>query len=944
MGLAEEEVLIRDDSGLLLEDGDVRPQSRLHWCNKLSNTLILATAFFALGLCVAIPGPTLLDLGDQVTASTSVMMVVFVSRSIGYLLGALLGGALLDCFNRQLLLFCALLLASVATAVIPWSLTLLVMSVMFALQGVTMGTLDTGGNVFCIQLWGRQNGPYMQTLHFAFGIGAFIAPLLARPFLSPDPVGLTNYSAGVVQGNIPVSTDLHHQLPLLLNRTNRIKGLLDVENWQNRKSIHEGDTHSATKKSRYLRERGDYGFKLDGYIEQSYNNYVINDKVSIRLKRQGNANNQDKSQSGFWKWKGSGSKRFVRDEPAPNPNPTSTDTHTIISSNNAVNHLTLTEFINSSDKPANSNTTETNQQTSDTSVAGGNGSTTTPKILTSVSISQPIQKVMKPLASTDNGRKPETADGLSKNTVDDHLKNAENQAVPVEENEKPGSAHEGILIGKVNLTNLENGTISTDLDDEPFNSSSTINGTIVEKVTITTPVGSPTNVSRAYIQANTTPGPVASKPVPLLVPKTSSSTLKPTTVTATSTTAITSTTTQSTTTTKPTTSTTKSTTTKVSTHLTTATQSSTQKTTNSPKIEKPKVTKLTNRPSFTIKPSPPSVESNTKVTVSSTVPTPGNSTKPMTSVDTFIHRVKNLSRKSKIRIAYLIIGLLLVVSAILLLVMYCKRHRLSVNQDFDDYDRPKGVKFCYKAILMILFGIFFFLYIGLEVTFGALITTFTVDYNNWPKEQGVTVAAIFWGALATGRGFSIFLARCCRANVMLIIDLVFMTIGSLVLSFALEYHDKAIWLGTLILGLGMSSVFPAGISWAERFIHLSGKSTAVFVIGSAAGQMFIPSLTGYLYENLGFMVLMRGSLALTLSLIVLFIMISCLGRKMSHFVTVGNRNGFLPLSENDDRDNEEDLEMDLVHFSKSNARSRHVRMNGGGDAQYHVLISDLDDD
>ncbi|XP_052799367.1 uncharacterized protein LOC128230982 [Mya arenaria] len=784
------------------------------------------------------------------------MMVVFVSRSIGYLLGALLGGALLDCFNRQLLLFCALLLASVATAVIPWSLTLLVMSVMFALQGVTMGTLDTGGNVFCIQLWGRQNGPYMQTLHFAFGIGAFIAPLLARPFLSPDPVGLTNYSAGVVQGNIPVSTDLHHQLPLLLNRTNRIKGLLDVENWQNRNPFMKG----------------------------------------IHIQRQ-------KSQD-----------------------------------------LTLTEFINSSDKPANSNTTETNQQTSDTSVAGGNGSTTTPKILTSVSISQPIQKVMKPLASTDNGRKPETADGLSKNTVDDHLKNAENQAVPVEENEKPGSAHEGILIGKVNLTNLENGTISTDLDDEPFNSSSTINGTIVEKVTITTPVGSPTNVSRAYIQANTTPGPVASKPVPLLVPKTSSSTLKPTTVTATSTTAITSTTTQSTTTTKPTTSTTKSTTTKVSTHLTTATQSSTQKTTNSPKIEKPKVTKLTNRPSFTIKPSPPSVESNTKVTVSSTVPTPGNSTKPMTSVDTFIHRVKNLSRKSKIRIAYLIIGLLLVVSAILLLVMYCKRHRLSVNQDFDDYDRPKGVKFCYKAILMILFGIFFFLYIGLEVTFGALITTFTVDYNNWPKEQGVTVAAIFWGALATGRGFSIFLARCCRANVMLIIDLVFMTIGSLVLSFALEYHDKAIWLGTLILGLGMSSVFPAGISWAERFIHLSGKSTAVFVIGSAAGQMFIPSLTGYLYENLGFMVLMRGSLALTLSLIVLFIMISCLGRKMSHFVTVGNRNGFLPLSENDDRDNEEDLEMDLVHFSKSNARSRHVRMNGGGDAQYHVLISDLDDD
>jgi len=96
------------------------------------------------GLCVALPGPTLLDLGDQVKASTSVMMVVFVSRSLGYLLGAILGGAMLDCCDRQLLLFCTLLLSAVATAVIPWTLTLLAMAIMFALQGITMGVLDTG--------------------------------------------------------------------------------------------------------------------------------------------------------------------------------------------------------------------------------------------------------------------------------------------------------------------------------------------------------------------------------------------------------------------------------------------------------------------------------------------------------------------------------------------------------------------------------------------------------------------------------------------------------------------------------------------------------------------------------------------------------------------------------------------------------------------------------
>lgn len=93
---------------------------------------------------MAIPGPTLLDLGDQVKETTSRMMIVFAARSLGYLFGALIGGLLFDCFDRQLLLFTTLLLSAVAMAAIPWSLTLGVMATMFALQGVSMGVLDTG--------------------------------------------------------------------------------------------------------------------------------------------------------------------------------------------------------------------------------------------------------------------------------------------------------------------------------------------------------------------------------------------------------------------------------------------------------------------------------------------------------------------------------------------------------------------------------------------------------------------------------------------------------------------------------------------------------------------------------------------------------------------------------------------------------------------------------
>lgn len=42
------------------------------------------------------------------------------------------------------------------------------------LQGLSMGFLDTGGNVLLLRIWGEHCGPWMQTLHFSFGLGAFV--------------------------------------------------------------------------------------------------------------------------------------------------------------------------------------------------------------------------------------------------------------------------------------------------------------------------------------------------------------------------------------------------------------------------------------------------------------------------------------------------------------------------------------------------------------------------------------------------------------------------------------------------------------------------------------------------------------------------------------------------------------------------------------------------
>ncbi|KAK2713364.1 hypothetical protein QYM36_009282 [Artemia franciscana] len=165
-----------------------RRHPRISWSSKfhrLLRTLALCLAFFVLGLCIAVPGPTLLDLQMQVDVSVTQITSIFAARSTGYLLGSIFGGVLFDRFDQRLLLFTSLTWTAIAVGATPWCKNFGALMTAMSLMGAGMGFLDTGGNVMCIDLWGKDSGPYMQALHFSFGAGAFVAPLLAEPFLSP---------------------------------------------------------------------------------------------------------------------------------------------------------------------------------------------------------------------------------------------------------------------------------------------------------------------------------------------------------------------------------------------------------------------------------------------------------------------------------------------------------------------------------------------------------------------------------------------------------------------------------------------------------------------------------------------------------------------------------------------------------------------------------------
>ncbi len=135
-------------------------------------------AFISLGLVNSSLGPTLPGLAEQTGSLVSQISALFIARSLGYLAGAQLGGRLYDRASGHPVMGSMLLVVAIALGAIPiipalWGLTLALLLIGFA-----EGAVDVGGNTLLVWQHRERVGPFMNALHFFFGVGAFVAPIL----------------------------------------------------------------------------------------------------------------------------------------------------------------------------------------------------------------------------------------------------------------------------------------------------------------------------------------------------------------------------------------------------------------------------------------------------------------------------------------------------------------------------------------------------------------------------------------------------------------------------------------------------------------------------------------------------------------------------------------------------------------------------------------------
>ncbi|XP_022105943.1 sodium-dependent glucose transporter 1A-like [Acanthaster planci] len=540
---------------------------------RLKRTLALCAAFLSLGLAIAVLGPTLVALKDQLAVSLPKISYVFVGRSIGYLAGSVVGGVTFEWFHPSLLMAVSLLASGIGLIVAPFCHTLWILAAVISVVGLAMGALDTGANVVCLRLWGKRSSPFLQALHFCFAVGAFLAPLLAAPFIPTDIILATNRTAAVPKTSF----------------------------------VHTWGEAGTTKP-----------------VEQTT---LLENASTVTIGE--------------------------------------TTISTTATSMTSAKSATMTTAITTKDTTVN-NVHETTTA-KDTTVAPMEGA---------------------------------TANGIENATT--------TQTTEREE------------------SNMSNQTVQTAV--------STGNSTVA--------------TTKGARNITTTP--------------------------------------------------------------TTGTEES-------------------NQTAVTTSVSTANPTSESQVEVSSAVP-PG-----------------------QFRNVYIIIGVFSMLVSTSFFYFFCTSPvRPPPSSTPGQYGDRESKNMDFKYTVLGLMFLFYFLYVGAEVTFGGYIFTFATQAQDG-KLMNETSASLlnsaFWGSFATGRGLSICLASVLEPHMMLILDMVGCIASSIALSWCGDTNSIVLWVGTVVLGLSMASLFPAGISWLESYHRVTGSMATILVVGSAFGEMVFPLLMGWMLRK-----------------------------------------------------------------------------------------------
>ncbi|KAF6020168.1 MFSD4 [Bugula neritina] len=165
------------------------------FCQNAGVTIGYYLLYLAFGMCVGFLGPTMEDLACYTRQTVQEISWAFFTQTACMVIGIFIAGWVSKktansnnnlCSSRlsgDLILLVAVIFLPVTLVAVIFCTDVFPLCIDMGIMGIAMGAIDCLANLQLVQIYGKAVAPFLQALHFFYGIGALISPLIAEPFL-----------------------------------------------------------------------------------------------------------------------------------------------------------------------------------------------------------------------------------------------------------------------------------------------------------------------------------------------------------------------------------------------------------------------------------------------------------------------------------------------------------------------------------------------------------------------------------------------------------------------------------------------------------------------------------------------------------------------------------------------------------------------------------------
>jgi FHS family Na+ dependent glucose MFS transporter 1 len=146
---------------------------------KLSRTFSYYLLFICLGLDAGVLGPIIPALAGQTGVAVQSVGMLFFLGAGGATLGTVLSARLFQRSRGHLTMGLSQIGAAFIVAMVPLSPWFWLVCALSFVKGALYGVISAGANTLLLWTHGKKASPFLNGLHFCFGFGAFLAPLVA---------------------------------------------------------------------------------------------------------------------------------------------------------------------------------------------------------------------------------------------------------------------------------------------------------------------------------------------------------------------------------------------------------------------------------------------------------------------------------------------------------------------------------------------------------------------------------------------------------------------------------------------------------------------------------------------------------------------------------------------------------------------------------------------